>query len=742
MISNLVRDDEAVSAAVATVLLFGGVVSIIGLMLVSMVPIIEELEGSIERDDMTSQMIILAQETEYLSEHGMPGDSTEVEITTLDGDLSWDSTRGGMWYSSTWNDQTSFRLKGVLDFDDSIEIKHPESKTKAVCFDDLRLGPTRPFIYSIPLWSEELTISISQGIAAPLGPANIEIYSQQTLLQRNQLEIFDILTIDASSYTDARIESSHQLTIFSSAGIGGATFVEPDSKSPTNGMGRTWTIPMNSGVSNVQILSNTDNRITVENGSLESTYFALGDNNPRTGVGWEKYFDLSSPRLVKISTSAPSKLILFTDNTSSSGAITLSSSQGALVGKEFITPLSAGTLEIFNVEQSSAAVTWYGGTISVPGNGSIELSWPPQGADSPVIIDSDKSISVTWHNNDISSQRLGVNSVSAIDTGASSGSRHSIFVDGSSGQNQALIQASGYHTSYNITADSVITNGSVNFSTMQNLAPLTSDRTDIDVIDGHALRVYSVRGESGLTQLLHDGEQRCVSIDITASGWITTTLPWNNIAGRDDVSIENAWREGSHPTSYSITLVGEHQGTEYATLASAWIFHISRLTYSFTSSITGMEVAYSNGAVVTNHPEFLPTILREPNDRSGPGPRFAATIPALHPTFDSVTGGGKLTLDIELSYRDSLASQTAYEVRRGWSNPYGEAIANSVASGLDSSLDWTIYPGRLDLLTDYVGWVPDPSIGTAEAVWHTNNQPIEFSLQLSSLDVTMMEAVG
>ena len=67
---------------------------------------------------------------------------------------------------------------------------------------------------------------------------------------------------------------------------------------------------------------------------------------------------------------------------------------------------------------------------------------------------------------------------------------------------------------------------------MQNITPLTSDRTDIDVIDGHALRVFSVKGESGLTQLLHDGEQRCVGIDITASGWITTTLPWNNIAGR------------------------------------------------------------------------------------------------------------------------------------------------------------------------------------------------------------------
>ena len=39
--TNLRRDDEAVSAAVATVLLFGGVVSIIGIMLLSLMPIIQ-----------------------------------------------------------------------------------------------------------------------------------------------------------------------------------------------------------------------------------------------------------------------------------------------------------------------------------------------------------------------------------------------------------------------------------------------------------------------------------------------------------------------------------------------------------------------------------------------------------------------------------------------------------------------------------------------------------------------------
>ena len=41
------RDEAGVSAAVATVLLFGGVLSIIGLMMVSMMPVIEEMEGSV-----------------------------------------------------------------------------------------------------------------------------------------------------------------------------------------------------------------------------------------------------------------------------------------------------------------------------------------------------------------------------------------------------------------------------------------------------------------------------------------------------------------------------------------------------------------------------------------------------------------------------------------------------------------------------------------------------------------------
>ncbi|MEC7722775.1 MAG: hypothetical protein VYB36_02590, partial [Candidatus Thermoplasmatota archaeon] len=64
---NLQREDEAVSSTVATVLLFGGVVTIIGMMMASMMPVIMEMQGSIERNDMASQMGLLAQRADALS---------------------------------------------------------------------------------------------------------------------------------------------------------------------------------------------------------------------------------------------------------------------------------------------------------------------------------------------------------------------------------------------------------------------------------------------------------------------------------------------------------------------------------------------------------------------------------------------------------------------------------------------------------------------------------------------------
>ena len=46
-------------------------------------------------------------------------------------------------------------------------------------------------------------------------------------------------------------------------------------------------------------------------------------------------------------------------------------------------------------------------------------------------------------------------------------------------------------------------------------------------------------------------------------------------------------------------------------------------------------------------PEFEPFLIHPPSDRGGPGPRFAATVPAMHPAANTVEGGGSMSLDIE-----------------------------------------------------------------------------------------------
>ena len=167
-------------------------------------------------------------------------------------------------------------------------------------------------------------------------------------------------------------------------------------------------------------------------------------------------------------------------------------------------------------------------------------------------------------------------------------------------------------------------------------------------------------GNSGILALEDEGAMRCIAINQTASGWISTTLPWKSMNGIPEGQIINSWREGTHPASIEITLIGTEGDSTHANLATAWAFHISRLTYEFDTSITGLEVAWSAGAIVTNHPELNPAILVGPTDRQGPGPRFSATVPSLHPTKTSVTGSGNMNLDIELTMRESLASRNRH----------------------------------------------------------------------------------
>ncbi|DAC47849.1 MAG TPA: hypothetical protein D7H93_00215, partial [Candidatus Poseidoniales archaeon] len=255
MRSTLKRDEDAVSAAVATVLMFGGVLSIIGIMMVSMIPVIEELEGSVERHDMSSQMSLLAHQTSALSEKGMPGDSTSIELIPVDGSLEWQHLQSGMWYAATWHEDMSFRMRGALNFDDELEVRHPESVNTALCIDDLRLGPANPFYYTVPDWAERVLFTVAPGLAIPLGPVDVDLLEAGEVTDNIQLRVDGMHEINAAEYQLFTLASSHELNVFVERGDGGSTMVTPNDASPIDNTGRSWSVPLPAGTSRLHLIS-------------------------------------------------------------------------------------------------------------------------------------------------------------------------------------------------------------------------------------------------------------------------------------------------------------------------------------------------------------------------------------------------------------------------------------------------------------------------------------------------------
>jgi hypothetical protein len=737
------RHEEAVSAAVATVLLFGGVLSIIGLMMVSMMPVIEEMEGSVERHDMSSQMTLLAQQTSALSERGMPGDSTHATLIPVDGNLAWDSLRGGMWYSATWKEDMSLRARGALDFDDTLEIRHPESFVQAVCLSDLRLGPDRPYYYTLEAVLDKVIFTVTPGLAMPLGPIEVILQIDGNDVETSMLRVDDVASFDLTSKGEAVLVSSHALTVLGTTGESGATYLLPSMVEPSDKRGHAWSVPLQAGTSTVHLLSQNANQIHITLDGETTIHYALPSELARTAVAFSHDITVAQDSVAHITSSSPSRMLLKSNSTSTAGITAWPSDTGAYLGHAFTPPSLNGTLRFSNPGDTVVTVTWRSGGISVSPGDVEHIAWPPAQDIGAATLDADGDVLVTWAaqpNATTVDAVAGSMLLPADDTGAVSGGAFTHINEDNMTAELLTVRLAGYSSTWNASGAANVTGLFLESTNVANFdAPLGT--TNLRVESGHPLRLFRSSGGQGLHHIVHDGAERCTNVATQASGWITTDLPWERMGGRGEIDIQNAWRDGRHPASVSIDVLGSDGISTHASIGTVWAFHLSRLAYQFQSSIDGMEVAFSGGAVVTNHPEFKPYVVVPPSDRGGPGPRFAATVPSLHPTAGSESGAGTLDLDIELVHRTSLASSPAYEVRRGWSEPYGTAIADNAGIGLEASEDWTVYPGRLDLLTDYVGWVPDPSYGTAEAVWHTNGQAIEFTLQLASLDVTAREVM-
>ena len=720
---NLQREDEAVSSTVATVLLFGGVVSIIGMMMASMMPVILEMQGSIERNDMAAQMGLLAQRADALAETGMPGDAAHIEIRPIDGALRWDETASGMWYAATWAESHTLRSRGLLDFDAEFDVRHQESETTAVCLDDLRLGADRPFHYTTPSWAESMVLSVTPGVAETLGPVKVKPVDDGEDLA---LRAGDVVMLDPAP---TGLTADAALTVVYLRGDGGAMLAPPSDEDPVDGTGRAWTLPLPSGLHRVHMTA--ADRAMVDWNVASQQGRAIMDETAQAQIAHGSTFvvNLSSASLLHVTSSAPADMVVHLNHDEGHGRAVLNAHRGPSMGTSFLPPDAQGRLILTNPGQGSATVTWRGDGRTIAPGGHVDVDWPPAGAQGPAWLTANARIGATWVAGNGTAD--GVRMLPASDTGGPSGLAFDVRDTASTYHD---IMLSGVRST--VMVDNSNTSLDVEANTTHALSSVNESRINAT---GDGLRVTEVVGNHGASVGLHDGEARCLTVGVEASGWVRLALPWSPTVGFEPQDQATAWRQGLHPSGLEMRVYGEVDGDDLHPIGSVYAVHLSRLQYTFQSSIIGMEVAYAGGAVMTNHPEFDPLVLRAPTDRGGPGPRFAATIPAMHPSVNSPEGSGAVDLTMTLQSRDVMASAPAFEVRRGWTGPYGGAVAEVGSYALEGSADWTVYPGRLDLLDDYVGWVPDPALGTSESVWHTGGEAIQFSLQIALLDVSMRE---
>ena len=123
-----------------------------------------------------------------------------------------------MWYSASWYEGDTFRIQGALDLDRNIDVRHAESNVQAICYEDMRLGPDRPFIFSPNNQTDTVLVTPKHGLTIPLGPVQIEHAGNE-----HSLSIGEVMSLDSNH----RIKSSHDLVGLQLRGDSGVALVPP-----------------------------------------------------------------------------------------------------------------------------------------------------------------------------------------------------------------------------------------------------------------------------------------------------------------------------------------------------------------------------------------------------------------------------------------------------------------------------------------------------------------------------------
>ena len=738
---QLRHTEEAVSAAVATVLLFAIVLSIISGMMALIVPTMAELQGAVDRESMEGQFTDLAQETVRLSETGLPGDTAEMTVKPHTGDIGWDIRKEGTWYTASLYDNQSLKLKGLNDLDSTFQHRYPSGEVSSACLTDLRAYSQALNVHESPAINGTLLLTPMSNLQQPLEATIVNHGDNKYRL--NTGEIFSAIS---SNIEPAVIKSSNTMRALFVQGESGITTYTPDSPSP-HANGRAWTIPLPAGevefvlyseesfVSTIKI----NDEISSYTSSTLSTQGPVGSSGRISTTTFS--YDVDSEKVAVITSTADARLIILRSGNTDLGTTALLDWTGSTIGTEFLLPSISGDIIIHNPGLEASAILLNGFYHSVGARESLRLSLDNIGgwisADQEVEVHLVRGGSEDYVAN-------GIDILYPTSTGRTSGSSWENIVTGSIVKTSLVFQRLGIDSSISYVDNIENTNPitlSLNESSHFTSVEWTSDEGGRLVIDSERqigqgetpIRTFISYGNSGIIEIQEKGNERCIGFSDRITGWVQNDLPWGDVSFMPDAEIQDSWKNGEHPAGIKIEFRGPtHKGINSA-IALGWSMPLPRMDYSFSSSVSGLELGWRGGFVGTNHPEYSPEAILTPPSREGPGPRVAVTVPVVYPDLDLVTGNSDHDVTMTLDSRFQLASISAHEVRRGWDGPYGEAVASQDAIDLDQSVDWLVYPGRLDLLNDYVGWVQTTPT-SPESIYHAGGEYISFNLQIAVID--------
>ena len=705
------------------------------------VPTMAELQGAVDRESMEGQFSDLAQETVRLSETGLPGDVAKMTIKPHTGDIGWSIRNEGTWYTASLKEDQSLRLNGLNDLDSGFQHRYPNGEVSSLCLTDLRAHSEAVNVHESPALNGTLFLTPMSNLQQPLSATTVKNNGETYRLNTGE-----IMSFPSSNVNPAITESSNTMRALFIQGISGMTTYAPDSPSPY-GVGRSWTIPVPAG--DMKFILYGENAFTAtmtnNSGIIDSTASITNTTAPSGNSGKIATAIMQSsgitPEVVSISSTADARLIIMRGGTQSMGTTSIMDWTGSTLGTEFILPSVEEDILIHNPGTESTPVLLNGFYHSVGARDSIRLSLGGNGG----WISSNSQIEVHLVEGGSSNSIVeGIDILHPITTGRTSGTSWANIISGTTDQTTLVFHRLGIDSiiSYvdNIEQTDITTfnlNESNHFSSLQWSAN-DGGRVVIDSVreigeGATPIRTYISHGTSGMTEIRERGEERCIDFSERITGWVQNDLPWQDVSYMADGGIIDSWKSGDHPAGLRVELRGPTEEGPNSAIAVGWSIPLPRMDYSFSSSVSGLELGWRGGFVGTNHPEFEPQAIITPPSREGPGPRVAVTVPVAIPDLDSVTGNSNHEVTLTLDSRFQMISISAHEVRRGWDGPYGGVVASQDAIDLDQSVDWLIYPGRLDLLNDYVGWV-QPTPTSSESIYHAGGEDISFNLQIAIID--------